>query len=273
MRAFLLVFFLAQGLSALPTWLPLFSWAQLVEDTKEYNLIECLGPEESIPFRLTRLIYENYLEDFNYAHEKFLNSDPTVNQNLLFEYFLLVDLILSDFPPDNYIYVGVGASPTFIMAILESLGPLIETKYLPLAIKNDAPIIFTKATHRLVQTHMHDTLSHQKKYLLVDYTRTGKSLEAAMQLMRIFCQNNERVATLALRAFNEEKAPIFLTNFIRMPQNIERHIYEEHGKKYRKYPRIELEEINEWSAPLRENDEYGRLKGFFETLSRRRAGL
>lgn len=243
--------------------------AQICAHVLAEDLKDSVGESDAIPCRLARSRYDGFEAVFQESARLFLD-DKRMTQRLIFEYLRVVDRMLSDFPPSEFIYVALGASPTIIFAILEDLDPEIVTIDLPLSIREESrDLVLTSQLRAYLRRAFSSTLRDPRRYVLLDYAFSGKSLERATNLIRTYLRErgaHKAVEPLALRKRDNLIAPSYSCNHIVMPRNVAIHIHEEDCKKYRKYPRKTIASLD--GPRLREsiNLEYANLKKFLMML-------
>ena len=107
--------------------------------------------------------------------------------------------IMKNYPASQYHYVGVGASPTAIMAFIElTLGPQAVTQ-LPMSKigENTAPANYEKfksaEVQELITRHLEHFLPEEriggKKVLMIDYAHRGSTLSSVKKMLDGFFQN------------------------------------------------------------------------------------
>lgn len=228
------------------------------------NMEMTTGCDGAIPNTLARDSFRHFDRSFAQAKQKYLDNDTHISKQLIYEYLRVVDRILSDFPPENYIYVTLGASATFIMAIFENL-PSLTAFDLPLSIKSEDYILFGDHAKDYVQLVLSLSPSEKRKILLIDYTDTGKSLEAATQLLRMIYDKN-KIVPFGLRLFSQMSPILFVSAYMRMPYHVGIHIHKERAKRYRKYNQVPLSYLNQGEISLGLGENNIRLKQFFSFL-------
>lgn len=203
-------------------------------------------------------------------HATILNNDRDITKKLISEYINLVDTIISRFTPDKYIYIGLGGSPTFIMAILENLGDNVVTLDFPLSIYNEKnEVEFTSNMENYIHNYLFQTLNDPRNYLLIDFVFMGKSLKKAHELLVDYCEKmglKKKVEPFALRQTHELFPPKFQCEHEKMTGILTHHIRENYAKLYRKYPSVKFDEINTNCRVLNVSPEYQRLLEFFHYL-------
>ncbi len=113
----------------------------------------------------------------------------------------LVKQIVKSFPPDQYIYIGVGGSPTPILALIEAaLGPQAVV-HLPLRNTKAARVVSERSRvgRENFLANLSQHLKHflprsvlgNKKILLIDYSATGGGLLDALEIVRSFIEERD----------------------------------------------------------------------------------
>lgn len=242
---------------------------RLKQELEALDLESSVGRDQDISCDFARTAYTNFSEHFADAWQRFLN-DKHVTPRLFYEYLRVVDKLLSDFPPSNYIYVGLGASPTMLFAILEDLHPSITTLDFPLSIREGkSDIVLTphivRYLHRIFSSTKHDP----RKYLVVDYVFTGKSLERASKVLTQYfslLRLRKEITPLGLRSMSTLFPPVFQPAQIILPRHVAYHIHEKEVSTYRKYRKGQLRDINRNQMDFIVTLEYRNLKKFLAAL-------
>lgn len=176
------------------------------------------------------------------------------------------DLILQNFPPSEYYYIGLGQSPTPIVAYLDAMGEThgeIKVDTLPLSnFRFHAWIDFlsfnpgytsklgpgdTKLLFRHLKLYLPNRRGLEKRrVLLLDYIETGRSLAGARSYINLFYKGEKSKKALALGLMNSQFRPSMALGIEDLPWiSIEESSFvsslaEELYKPYSKYGYFEL---------------------------------
>lgn len=247
---------------------------ELREINQRANILETLGDENEFPSRM-RTAFADFSQSFAAAKKSLPTDDHDITERLIYEYLLLVDVLLFKFPPSEYIYVEVGSSPVFLFAFLQFMKrEEVTTIDLPISIRKDVQNVELSVPlmHYLSKIFA-PTSRDPRALLLIDYAFTGASLARMNQLVKIFLEGQgqpRRVEALAL----QKKEYLFPLKYsqehvIVMPHSIACHIHNERCKLYRKYEKRTWSTIQKGlpKEPLR--DEYLELIFFLAKMRAR----
>lgn len=116
-----------------------------------------------------------------------LMSEKNISPQVLRDIRTMADDILNRFPPTEYAYIGVGRSPSAIMAFLKALGleqifnvPLTGTRGANTLSDQDRTLLFEHFdifAPNAARTHL-------RKIVLIDYVQSGKSALKALELFK-----------------------------------------------------------------------------------------
>lgn len=121
-----------------------------------------------------------------------ITSDKTIPTEALRQIRDVADEILKRFPPQEYAYVGVGRSPSALMAFMKALG-LEQIFNVPLTGVRGANVLSEEDRELLFQ-HFdlfapNSRRSHLRKVVLIDYVQSGKSALRALELFKNYYSN------------------------------------------------------------------------------------
>lgn len=187
--------------------------------------------------------------------------------------------VLERFPPSEYHYLGVGRSPSFLMAFFEELG--LKVSHLPIsgfenAVERAGESPMSNLQEPLDQKDLSSFKDHftrffptpaesrGKKILVIDYQNYGRSLIAVTDHLYEFSRElypEAKIEALGLSYVSGLYIPEtkFLVHQIMLSEHMGSALALEHFKDFSKYPqfRIQYSEMNE---PLVERPEYEAFK-------------
>lgn len=226
------------------------------------------------------LIDENFSgfnKGFKQIKKSFLKSDKNINKLLVKQYFQASQKLLEEFPPKDYAYVFLGASPTLFAAIFENLKQdQILTIDLPLSFNHDKDTFLTDEGRAFFDLIFSPYLNEQRKIILVDYVVSGQSLLKAKVLLEKYWHeknNNKTIKTYPLLSNVALFKPEGFERLYVMPNLVSWHIHKEIAKNYRKYPKINYENLKMDNQRPLANKAYSDLVGFFNALKKVKASL
>ncbi|MCA9506853.1 MAG: hypothetical protein KC505_00345, partial [Myxococcales bacterium] len=200
-----------------------------------------------IPDGLIKRTFAGFEFRFSEAKSKILNDDRKISLNLINEYLYVTDILLTKYPPENYIYVALGASPTFIMAILANIDGA-RTVDFPLSFRNySGEIKLNYSVKKYMDEIFNKTSNNYRDYVLIDFIFSGKSIERGLNLLKLYLKDKnspKQAIAFGLRQEEEFFDSYFLFDHVRMPRILSFHMRLCEGKEYRKFPSIYFHGIN-----------------------------
>lgn len=179
--------------------------------------------------------------------------------------------ILKKFPPENYYYVGIGRSPTPILAYLNQLE--VKFSIVPISSLRYEPFPFKPTSEEILKNHFKKFLPtldnlKGKKILVMDYSDLGGTIERAHAVIQSLYSNKVEVKGLSIsenlapRLKNKNFQLLDLKNYPLINNRFDKNGFDKYAK-YGSYPLLfgnpDPEKLKEALKPRVEFDELGKI--------------
>ncbi len=162
-----------------------------------------------------------------------LPKDHRFTDSAVTEINQMGEQIIEFYPSDKYFYIGIGRSPTAIMAWLKAKIPNVKSVQIPLTnfklckelpddkidVAKFPDEVSKQRLYRYFDTYIQDKSSYDRKWLVIDLAETGNTLRSAGFALNEYSKtrkHNNSVQMLAMTEWDEE----YIEGYLQMGFNV-----------------------------------------------------